>query len=185
MDQGPGTSAFAEPDSARRDFSRRSEADPNPSWPLTPHVVCSWSCRLDDPALPVTGIRASRVRRAEANRDEASCAREPFTSPPGFRSRSPKTQRACFREARRRRDLLAQSPSAEGRFLRPSAKKSAICCTQGAFHRGTPDRLGDGFTRFYPRRPSLDRVVGRLSTGCAQPVEIAPTPFQPRLVSPS
>lgn len=60
-DQGPETSAFAEPGAVRRDFSRRSGTDPNPTSPLTPRVVCSWSFRLDRPDLPVTGSAESRL----------------------------------------------------------------------------------------------------------------------------
>jgi len=45
------------------------------------------------------------------------------------------TRRACLRETRRRETCL-RGISQQGRLQRSSAKRSALGCTQGAFHRG-------------------------------------------------
>lgn len=78
--------------------------DPNPTSPLTPHVVCSWSCRLDRPALPVTGVAESRSGKPKQTETKTRAPMIPLRAHRGSEPK-PRTQRACFREARRRRRL--------------------------------------------------------------------------------
>jgi hypothetical protein len=109
---------------------------PQSNVPLTPFVVCSWSHRLKRPAFPVTEIDRVALR---TSRNEASCARDPFTSPPGFGAEAPDPASLLSRSSPPEGPACA-GPPAEGRFERSSAKKSAVGCTQGAFHRGTTNR---------------------------------------------
>jgi len=87
------------------------------------------------------------------------------------------TRRTCLREARRRETCL-RGLTQQGRLLRSPAKRSALGCAQGAFRR---ERLsGEAEPCSANRaRPRWFPGEGALSTGCSQPVEIAPAPLQP------
>jgi hypothetical protein len=166
------------PGAARRDCSRRTVQTPIPL-ALTPLVASSWSRRLEKPTLPVTGFSRESRPASRSKPYVVSCAREPFTSSPGSGAVKPRTLRACSREARRRETRLSPAPGPRAASCALPRRRSAVSRTQGAFHRGTFSRVGGaprGVTRACFR---LDREIGRLSTGCAQPVERTPAPLPP------
>jgi len=85
------------------------------------------------------------------------------------------TRRICLRETRRWGSCL-RSTSQQGRFLRSSAKRTALGCAQGAFHRELLSR-GMGTCSVNRARSHCFPGGWALSTGCSQPVEIAPAPL--------
>jgi len=106
-----------------------------------------------------SGRGVSLESRFGVSRNEASCAHDPFTSPPGFRSRSSDPTSLLSRSSPPDAPACAGHP-AEGRLQRSSAKKSAVGCTQGAFHRGATHRLGERLRAALPAR--AHRLAGRL-----------------------
>jgi hypothetical protein len=174
LDQEPGRLSAVPAPLVPRSLAREREIPIR----FDPSTLCRKLVVVPAGEAGTPGVCAAPVAPGKS-RVKPEAIRTPFTNPPGSGALTPDPCKPafarlaaglpCFREGSSTRAASRAFPRRKGAFRR----------TRGAFHTraSIPEQETEGgLTRACA---SLRLDGGRLSTGCSQPVEIAPAPVQP------